>query len=243
MEKGICKLCKKKKELCNQSHIIPDFMYQDLLVEKGKMIKAQSGKRLEKAKSIQTGDFDKHILCEDCDNRVIGQYESYASKVLYGGKIPLTMENFKAGDHEYMEVKNINYKKFKLFLLSILWRASISDRDFFSEVSLGPYEEQLRRMVLNGDAGNVNEFPFIIRAYRSKTISEIVASPIKKRINNNITYKFQINKFEYIFKVSKNKTRDFFSGFTINKDNNMKIIYIPEKYIEKYIEKISNNFV
>lgn len=241
MEEGVCKLCLKKKDLCNQSHIIPNFMYQDLLAEKGKMIKAKSGEQPERTKSIQTGDFDKHILCEDCDNRVIGQYESYASKVLYGGKVPIKVKNLKIGDNKFIEVENINYKKFKLFLLSILWRASISDRNFFNTVYLGPYEEVLRKMILNMSAGSVNEFPFIVRAYRSKLISGLIASPRKIRVNNNICYKFQVNKFEYIFRVSRD-SNDIFSKLTIDESNKIKIPYICEEEKDEYIKRIYNDF-
>ncbi|MFW6026764.1 MAG: hypothetical protein ACOCRX_10525, partial [Candidatus Woesearchaeota archaeon] len=127
-------------------------------------------------------------------------------------------------------------------LLSILWRASISGRYFFESVSLGPYEEELRLKIFKGDPGDVNEFPIFLRIHKDKFVSELIGSPIKIRIKNNIAYKFQISNIEYVFKVSKNEKEDFFSKFTINKDNTVKIIHATKENTDKYIEKLYKNF-
>ena len=83
---GECKLCGNEKKLCKQSHIIPNFMYKDLFDEKNRMY-TFSGKRgvNRKTKVQQTGEFDKNILCKDCDNNKIGELERYASLILYDG--------------------------------------------------------------------------------------------------------------------------------------------------------------
>src|SRR4029453_7803743 len=81
-----CKLCGEVKKLCEQSHIIPNFMYQDLFEDNNRMhairIKESKIKRLG---SRQTGEFDKYILCHSCDNETLGKLDTYASLILYDG--------------------------------------------------------------------------------------------------------------------------------------------------------------
>jgi hypothetical protein len=48
----------------------------------------------------------------------------------------------------------------KLFQLSILWRASVAKGDFFSKVKLKPrHEEEIRKMLLNGEPGKEDRYP------------------------------------------------------------------------------------
>ncbi len=117
-----CKLCLQDKRLCNKSHIIPDFMHQELFDEKHRMVKFTT--LMPGSDSVaQSGEHESDILCEDCDNRVIGSLENYASKVLYGGQISVKQVNYKLPDGlEFSQVDGLDYKKFKLFLLSLLWR-------------------------------------------------------------------------------------------------------------------------
>ena len=57
---GKCKLCGHEKELCKQSHIIPNFMYKDLFDENNRMYTI-SGKKnvISKTGVRQTGEFEK----------------------------------------------------------------------------------------------------------------------------------------------------------------------------------------
>ena len=50
---GTCKLCGKEKDLCKQSHIIPNFMYQDLFDQKNRMYAIQSEEGGIKQKGIR----------------------------------------------------------------------------------------------------------------------------------------------------------------------------------------------
>lgn len=133
-----CNLCLQEKKLIKKSHIIPDFLYKDLYDEKHfiNKLNPKELKEGKKASRIPTGEYEGGILCKECDNEVIGQYESYSNLALFGGKLPADespiAKNFTSKNGiNFTEVKNISYTKYKLFLLSILWRSHISNRDFF----------------------------------------------------------------------------------------------------------------
>jgi hypothetical protein len=46
-----------------------------------------------------------------------------------------------------------------MFHLSLLWRMSVSKHPYFKEVSLGPHEEVLRRMLLEARPGEPDQPP------------------------------------------------------------------------------------
>lgn len=126
---GTCKLCCREDEnLLKKSHIIPNFMYQYLFDEQNRIAVVASTeltKKDRKFKTQPTGEYEQGILCSTCDNELKGQYESYAAKALYGKDISINnapkvkrYQN-KAGQ-KWSVIENIDYHKFKLFLLSIL---------------------------------------------------------------------------------------------------------------------------
>ena len=94
------------------------------------------------------------LLCADCEC-LIGRYETYFSCLWYGAhgfpsEVPLGVSKvMKSG---------LDYAQFKLFHLSILWRASVSTLQEFSGVALGPHEEQFRKIILSGHPGEPEEY-------------------------------------------------------------------------------------
>ncbi len=57
-------------------------------------------------------------------------------------------------------LQNLDYKKFKLFLLSLLWRMSVTTLGFFANVSLGQkHEEKIRKALLDEDPLQPEDYP------------------------------------------------------------------------------------
>ncbi len=161
MKIGKCKLCNLNKKLCDHSHIIPNHTYKILKDENKKLMFLESGKICKR----QTGEFEGGILCQTCEN-ILSDYESYGNKLIFENKINnIQREIKKIGDREILEIKGggYDYQKFKLYLLSILWRSSISSRSFFKNVNLGhENNEILRNMILNYNPGEIYEYPCLI---------------------------------------------------------------------------------
>lgn len=189
MKKGICKLCLQEKLLLKKSHIIPDFMYRDgSLYHPGHKLEmmdlgaAVKGK-VEKTRRLSDGVYDQHILCEDCDRRVIGSLESYAKPVLYSEDIPgLKSKRKKKRDH--LILTDVDYLKMKLFFYSIRWRASISKHRFFKGVDIRPAAmEKLRKMILDHEIKDHTAFPMIFMTCYDKVFSQSLVEPVtgKKR--------------------------------------------------------------
>lgn len=167
---GICSLCKEEKELIKKSHIIPAFMYKGMFIENEPIYiqPLSTDRQIEnwEKKRSPDGEYEGNLLCAYCDNVLLGSLETYASKVIYGGENIPSSEAIRCKDGRSVDgtpmqkFENIDYTKFKLFMLSILWRASISKRDFFSDiVLLDQHAENIRLMIFNNNAGSVSDYP------------------------------------------------------------------------------------
>lgn len=152
----ICALCLKRRVLC-KSHIIPEFMYRPGYDEKGRIqqVNAQTGER----PFIQKG-YRERLLCDDCERFLNDYYEKPVNKAWYEkdllGEIPAGLKMAKAS--------GIRYAPFKLFHLSVLWRAAVATGGGFEVVRLGPHTEKIRKMILAGEPGEPHEYPLMATA-------------------------------------------------------------------------------
>ncbi len=231
-----CKLCLQELPLLKKSHIIPNFMYESLRDENNRFFNIDI-KKFHKSKPIYTGVFDQNLLCKKCDNEVIGRYETYGQKILFGGKLYVG-ENVEFQNRKNQNgvvtthVSGVDYKKFKIFLLSLLWRASISNKDFFKEVALGPHEEIIREMILSGNPGRQTDYPCLISTYlnsNNELPSDIVGQPQRIKNNDGFKYSFLIRGFVYMFFVSKHNIPDWIRENAIKENGEISIPHISKE--------------
>lgn len=139
MSVGICKFCGQEKKLID-AHIIPKCFYL-ALKNKFSYINFDACLKNRQYKIYQNGGYDKNILCEDCDNNIIGKFDAEAKMVL--------LDNFSQYKYEYFGANKIykidnsyyDYNKLRKFFISILWRASISKLPEWHAINLGRYEK------------------------------------------------------------------------------------------------------
>jgi hypothetical protein len=233
-----CKLCLQEKDLLKKSHIISNFMYKDLYDEKHTLVKVNLATNKESI--VQSGEYEKDILCKHCDNVVLGQLEGYGKNVLHGGNIKgiSTVNEKNQNGVSWIRCNGIDYKKFKLFLLSILWRCSISSNDYYNSVKLGPFEEIIREMIIKNDAKRQMDFPCIISTYRqNKNLPhQIISQPRKSRNNAGKTmYSIIIEGFLYTFIVTLDNKDDFVKEIVINEEGEIKILHIEDEVAGKLL--------
>ena len=160
MEKGICKLCLKNKYLCTESHIISKFLYKIIYGKNNSLLFLNNNR----SKLVYNGEYERNILCKDCDNTVIGKLENYFASFLYKKDLKSDIEIINNIRHIVIkDDKDYDYNKYKLFLISLLWRSSISSRLFFSKIDLSEeIKNDLRLKILNNDPGKPEEYPCFI---------------------------------------------------------------------------------
>jgi len=62
------------------------------------------------------------------------------------------------GTPHFYEAAIWDESRLRMFALSILWRAAATTRPFYAQVSIGPHEERLHRLILAGDPGSPDDF-------------------------------------------------------------------------------------
>jgi hypothetical protein len=225
-----CKLCGKTAKLLSKSHVIPNFMYSGIQDELNRMVIADLNSLDAKPKFKQTGYFDKYILCSKCDNELIGKLERYVALVLFGGRSTenLAFENVVGPDGiKSIIIKNIDYEKFKLCLLSILWRAHISPNKFFKSVDLKDNAEPIRQMLLNNDAKDDSEYKIsIVAVGNQEGLLRMVFDPAIVQIGNGYVAIFFINGIFYFIDLVTGSDFAVFKMHYLNKNGVCEIMLL-----------------
>lgn len=224
-----CNLCLQKKQLI-KAHIIPRFFYNFLYPDNDRELPILMMKKSGYSKKRWIGSYDKEILCKDCDSK-IGIYDSYA-KEFFLEKEPIILE-----DPYAFILKDVNYKKIKLFLFSLLWRASITNLSEFSNIDTGPFEKKLHELLISEDAGDSNTFPIIITKFKEGRHAELARKtmllPYKLRINGLNFYVFYFPKgYKIFFKVDQRDLPEELKNYIISCDD-----FIPIPCIGTFDEK------
>lgn len=181
---GKCKLCTKQRELCS-SHIIPEFMWKPLYDQESRAVALDgaSGRK----RTLQKG-LREYLLCRECEG-VFQEYERWFAGYWFQKQpLPDPVEGL------YFELKGFDFEPFFRFHLSILWRAAVSTREEFSAISLGPYEEKLRKL-LSGEAPEFRKEPSIFgillrRPDTHELWQQMVLAPVRSRPSGILTFTF-----------------------------------------------------
>ena len=233
-----CNLCLKEVPLIKKSHIIPDFMYKGLFDEKH-FIALVNLDNMEISSRKPDGIYEKKILCAKCDNEIIGAYESYASKILFGGNFSERQKPiYKIAEEprgKRVHVENIDYKKFKLFLISMIWRGHLSDNVFFKQIKLGKYAEIARKMILNGNPLDEDDFETMIFFYeKDLTLTKTLVPARKFRMQSNICYLIHIQGVSIVYRISKGRKLEYFEIGKI-RNNNTANFHLPKGDLAKQL--------
>jgi|ERR1035437_4179855 hypothetical protein len=237
----ICKLCKKDTTLLKRSHIIPDFYYRECRLynenHQLKIIQAnRTTRKIEPHKTQNSGIYDKEILCSSCDNNVLGNLESYLRPLFFGGIIGIegnpTFKDFiDPKGKKYTQCINISYAKAKLGLLSILWRASISQNPFFKDVKLSAeLEEELRIMLLENDPKEITKIPIICLSLvnQNESFLEVIAQPRKLEDSHGSGFAFLLGGIFFLYYLTHNFTLEQLEHQSISPKKSMTIIQIDD---------------
>ena len=206
-----CALCTRELPL-RRSHIIPEFLYKTLYDSKHRFhqISADPEKRSE---LLQKG-LREPLLCEGCEQR-LSALERYASMVLNGGtSIGIQQQGKK------LLLSGLDYKKLKLFQLSILWRAGIASSEVFSQVSLGSHADRLREMLDSENPGPYHAYGCLMLTlmHEGQVVQALIVPPTWARLAGHFAYRFVFGGLVWVFVVSKHAPPEFVSKNFLQED-------------------------
>lgn len=143
-------------------------------------------------------------------------------------------------------IENVDYLKFKLLILSILWRAHISQNRFFKKVDIGNHESTIRKMLLNHDPGSELDFKISIVGIKDKNndLVRILPDPEVKNVETMYLASFFIGGFVYFISLDP-KTKFSLFEKTYLKENKIEIPLIDGEIANQFLKAlgIPNNIV
>jgi hypothetical protein len=203
-----CKLCDSLDEL-QESHIIPRSIFKSLKKKSGQLTKVNCvpDDPLKKGNT----DLKEPLLCKSCEQFLSANYEQYGTRLFKNPNGVTKKEN-------HIEFSNFEYKKYYLYLLSILWRASVSTLDEYSEVCLPTELSDVLKDCVKNNTVQINENLRIDNFFRvsvfrlidsSGTLTDLIIKGIlttiicTKNIAGEIEFYFAVDGFliKYVFTV------------------------------------------
>lgn len=213
-----CKFCDQNSKLI-KSHIIPEAFFRRLRDES---LPPKLFSEDQHPKRVPIGIYDEKILCQKCDS-YFGTFDNYAQKIL----TPNLEKFVKIIDGERVTahiLTTFNYKLLKLFFISILWRASISESTFYRRIKLGPLESQAKNMLQLSNPGTVDEFGVIL-CHFDHELSRFILDPHTDRFSGGIWYnRFYLGNFVAHIKTDSRPAPSLLSDYQINPQQPLIII-------------------
>ena len=185
-----CVLCKRDADL-KESHILSKFIYKPFKRVNGKMYVLVDDPSRE-IRQIQDG-IKQYLLCGDCEARR-SKWETYFSNKWHRGEL--------FGQSDPYTINGLNYPNFKLFLMSLLFMASVSDDPLFEDIRLIPSSfEKLRHMVNAGDPGETYVFGCSVRMLDEEDIDlkMLVGKAETIKVNGVPIHRFLFGGFSLAF--------------------------------------------
>jgi hypothetical protein len=214
---GNCALCRATGDLQN-SHIIPEFFYT-LVYDHPHRYLVLSTDPSRREHFRQKG-LREHLLCNACE-QCFSRWENYAKTAF------VNSQGVQSVQHEgAVWLRDLDYAKFKLFLLSLLWRMGASKLDFFKAVALGPHAERIRVALLRDDPLSPDDYPCLMVAVEmnGNAYFDWITAPSLTRHDGYHVYWLVINGVMYSFYVSSHPPPTELAPGRLNRQGEMIIV-------------------
>jgi hypothetical protein len=200
----ICRLCQFDRELRN-SHIVPEFLYKELYNDKNHMMGITGHGNLG-WKPLQQGAKER-LFCESCEQHFNKHCEEpFLAQWVNAAPLP---NPWNITDIHWTK---FDYISFKLFHLSVLFRASVSSLPTFAAVSLGPHEERLRRILQANNPGPYWQYPIFGHAVvhqETKALVPMVSQAVQSSFNGHRCYGMIYGGVQWWLCVSSHRNPEF----------------------------------
>lgn len=231
-----CRLCLQSAKLCH-SHIIPEFMYKPLYDSQEHRFYPIT-ENLDAPKHYKKG-IREYLLCTECESK-LNTWETYFTQ-LRAARIRFVGYN----NQSISIASGIDYTKFKLFQMSLIWRAGISQHPDFININLGPHTNTLRQMIYDSNPGEPWEYGCILFFTPSYAdiFNQIIMLGEASRFDGHRCYSFILAGFKWTFIVST-KVKYIHDKFHTFLDKNGTLPLIVEDNVsKKYLERKLNDMV
>jgi hypothetical protein len=223
-----CKLCLNDRDL-KCSHIYPKWAVTNC--------RDEETKRFVTTPKIYAQDGPKeHLLCEECEEK-FGRREKYFRELILSRRVPrnIPVEFIRTKDAK-IQITPFDFQQVKYFILSILWRLSVTSIPGW-RTPLGKEEEEMLRKQLDTEARFTAEFfptkTFLLEIDQQND-SRILASPHKLSIEYGDIIEILICGI--VFSINPEKSNHMFTNFISLKENSWTLPVEPTMMMAPFPE-------
>jgi hypothetical protein len=186
----------------------------------------------------------EYLLCGACEQK-FQTNETYVRDLLYGNAPPplkklligtsLSLGIAQQDIDGLLDAKKVivDYKKLKLFQLSLLWPAGIARGSFFKNVDLGEFHStRLRKLLHAENPGLDTDYACVMidLQHNGNGYTDWIEAP-KRSKNGQVNYQFIIGGYMYLFTVSKQKSRLSAQCCSVKSSGEMIILVVDARKI------------
>jgi hypothetical protein len=215
-----CQLCDEPRHLL-RSHVVPEFFYKPVYDKKHRLLTRLDG-RLAGTPPLQKG-LRERLLCNRCEQK-FGRHEAYGRDLLYGqritdalrpyteatirpvvGRIPRAVAAvdrvggfWTVGE---LSLPHVDYRRLRLFGLSLLWRMAIASHEIWRPVDFGSDRAVLKEMLKSDDPGAPDQFPFVcmVPLFNGRFFHDVMFQPDVITIGGAATVRLLLGGYLFVF--------------------------------------------
>lgn len=156
----------------------------------------------------------EYLLCHDCEQR-FGRYETYAAGVLFHKNGPVLC---RPNGHFILD--GLEYRKLKLFQMSILWRMGVSSLPYYCRVELGTHEEILRSMLEAEDPGDPWQYGCVatLLDHNGEPLRGLFSQPMNVKKFDHDCYSYTISGMHWLHFPTSLSPEDDVSRVVLQRD-------------------------
>jgi hypothetical protein len=174
----------------------------------------------------QAGIYDSRILCSACEAEFTN-WDTHGfdvlSKTRGDDEALRTQEGIVCG----LIPRELVYQTFKIFLLSVLWRASVSSHVFFARIDLGPHEQRIRSILKSSAPLEAEDYSTILLLPVGQPFQDTILMPWPSRIDGVWFYRLYFPNVIAMIKIDKRPTPDSFAPIQLRPNGDNYMIFQP----------------
>ena len=184
-------------------------------------------RRAIKAKN-QNGIYDSEILCAVCDG-LIGQADKWFAEAPYDFHSPAQFSQA----YEIRETA-LDANWAARFAISVIYRASLSNREHFRDISLGPYEQSAGKIATGFAAPDFERILVLVNVLTSPRLDtrQFAFYPVRCANGFGRYFIFTLSGVQFLVKFGGKRKLDssddkFLSTLALENDQTVNVTYYP----------------
>ena len=222
----LCKYCDQRPEKFAKAHVIPRSFFKLVKKEASYAVFFQARKEQVRTDFHQAGIYDSGILCVACE-AAFTNWDTHGydvlSKTRGDDEALRTQEGITCG----VIPRNLVYQTFKMFLLSVLWRASVSSHLFFSGIDLGPHERRIRSILKTEMPLGPEQYSAMLLLPVGQPFRDTILMPWRSRIDGVWFCRLYFPNVIALIKVDERPTPEALAPLQLRPDGDNYMMFHP----------------